>query len=196
MYRAEAATYDALRDLQSTSVPILFSTVRLRWLSADDRSPAHGQTFNIPGLLLESIPGVNLRRMPMILPRNTWQGICDQAVRVVHGCGDLGVLNENIRPENFVVTTQPVRWFETQDGLAPTERGNVTDYRVVILSLAQCRLKRKDESEAQWGREKWIQDEEGAIARVMRLRLGSTMDFKLEYKRSLRYLQWAPGEGE
>ena len=42
---------------------------------------------------------------------------------------------------------------------------------------------------------KWSQDEEGAVGAVVRARL-KKIGFNLKYEKSMRYLEWAEGEGD
>ncbi|KAK7413653.1 hypothetical protein QQX98_007435 [Neonectria punicea] len=108
---------------------------------------------------------------------SSWQDIVDQAIRIVHVLGDNNILNADVRPDSFVVV--------------PEDQA----YRVFMIDFGQCRLRRDDESDAEWGRAKWIQDEEGAVGAVMRSRL-KKVGFELRFEPSWRYLAWAPGEDD
>lgn len=66
-------------------------------------------------------------------------------------------------------------------------------YRVFMIDLAQCTLRREDESDMDWGRAKWTQDEEGAVGFVMKRRLGK-LGFELVFNHSQRYLEFAERE--
>ena len=64
-----------------------------------------------------------------------------------------------------------------------------------MIDFAQCRFREKNESDLQWGRAKWTQDEEGAVEAVMKSRLAK-QGFKLNYEPSMRYLEWAEREAD
>ena len=127
--------------------------------------------------MLEYLPGFNLSRLAEMAPRNTWQDVCDEAIRIVHTYSSYGVLNRDVRPENFIV-------------------GDTHPHRVVLIDLARCQLRSQQESDAAWDRRKWRQDEEAAIGLVMKLKLAQEANFELEYEPSLKYLEWAPGEDD
>lgn len=62
-----------------------------------------------------------------------------------------------------------------------------------MLDFALCEFKEPEQSEADWGRAKWNEDEEGAIGAVMRTRLAK-LDFQLEYKPLHEWIEYAPRE--
>lgn len=174
LYGSECAVYDRLKDLQGQDIAQFIAKVRFPVAppSADDL-PA--ELYEIKGILLELIDGFTLHELADKAPREDWQKICDQAVRVVQLCNDREILNEDVRPSNFMVTPLP-------------SENNA--YRVVMLDFAYCRLRSPEDSDLEWGRSKWSQDEEGAIGMVMQHRL-KKLGFDLTYQPSHRYLEWA-----
>lgn len=178
LYGSECAVYDRLKDRQGRDIPQLIAKVRL---PVDP--PADGllaEFYEIKGILLELIDGFTLRELADKAPREDWQKICDQAVRVVQLCNDREILNEDVRPANFMVSPLP-------------SENNA--YRVVMLDFGQCRLRNPEDSDLKWGRNKCSQDEEGAIGIVMQHRL-KKLGFDLTYQPSRRYAEWACTEDD
>lgn len=66
-------------------------------------------------------------------------------------------------------------------------------YRVVMLDFAHCTFREPEETDKQWGRKKWNQDEEGAIGLVMRHRL-KKLDYDFPFEHSNHFLEWAETE--
>jgi hypothetical protein len=83
----------------------------------------------------------------------------------------------------------------------------VVDFLVVVQSrfnqvkqnllfkpdVGLCKFRGTDESELDWGWEKWRQDEEGAVGYVTKHRLGK-FGFALLFNHSQRYLGYAEKE--
>lgn len=98
--------------------------------------------------------------------------------------GDYIVLNADIRPANFIVTRSG-------------EKEYTTGFRVVTVDFGLSRLPREEESEFDWGRAKWDEDEEGTIGMVMQhmlRRLGKEIEFDHSDASQMHY--WDYGEGE
>ncbi|KAL9107117.1 MAG: hypothetical protein Q9187_008471 [Circinaria calcarea] len=183
LYDSECRAYDQLQDLQGNDIPRLIAKVRLPLASPPSiQALLPAELHEIKGVLLEFIDGFTLLELMEKAPKEAWQNICDQAIRVVHSCNDRKILNEDVQPSNVMVTTQSQSQAEKA-------------YRVVILDFAQCRIREPEESDEEWGRAKWVQDEEGAIGQVMKSRL-KKVGFDLVYNPSLRYLEWASGEDD
>lgn len=179
MYESECTIYDRLKDLQGNNIPRFFARVRLPLASPPLTDTLPAEFCAIKGILLELIDGFTLSEMIDQAPKEAWQGICDQAIRVIEACNDHEILNEDVRPSNVMVTR-----------LQPDDA-----YRVVVLDFAQCRLREPEESIEEWGRAKWTQDEVGAIGAVMKHRL-EKIGFELSHTCSLRYLEWASHEDD
>ncbi|KAF2796859.1 hypothetical protein K505DRAFT_236734, partial [Melanomma pulvis-pyrius CBS 109.77] len=131
----------------------------------------------ISGILIELIEGFTLAGLsPSTTPGPSCQSIVDQAIANVHILSDNAVLNEDVRASNILVS--------------PKLNGG---YRVCAIDFAQCRIRGKDESDLEWGRAKWTQDEEGAVGLVMQKRLAK-QGFELKFEHSMRYLEWAERE--
>ncbi|KAF7936232.1 uncharacterized protein EAE98_002451 [Botrytis deweyae] len=178
MYEAETTVYRKLEHLQGKEIPQLLAQVKLQATTAADEAPDNAiDFFQIKGILIELIDGYTLSDLPTKAPRESWGEICHEAVRVVRLLDDHSILNEDVRPSNIMITRQP-----TQD-----------KYRVVMLDFAQCTFREPEETDKQWGRKKWNQDEEGAIGLVMRHRL-KKLDYDFPFEHSNHFLEWAETE--
>ncbi|POR31108.1 Uncharacterized protein TPAR_08672 [Tolypocladium paradoxum] len=196
LFRAEKTAYAALSDCWGDMFPRVLALVALdiapSAITSRDGgfcgSGVRGDMFRVNGILLEHLDGFtldNLERQKDV-PRSCWQNIVDQALAIVQLLGDHNLLNGDVRPENFVVLPR--------GGGGDGKNGN-SAYRVLMVDLAQCRLRGPDESDWEWGRAKWRQDEEGAVGYVMRHRL-QKVGFNLVFEHSWRYLEFAEREGE
>jgi hypothetical protein len=175
-FDSETATYARLQEYQGKIIPHFLASVAFEDTLPDVVLSTNQQKLHEhKGILLQYLPGYSLSGMIENAPRASWQGIVDQAVQEVHILGDHGILNQDVRPDNFMVVPE-----------------NDT-YRVFMIDFGQCKFRRNDETDAEWGRDKWIQDEEGAAALIIGLRL-KRVGFKLQYEPSERYVEWAPGE--
>lgn len=185
LYATEVQAYTVLGDLQGKQIPKLYSsaTVPLGCSSQRVKSNHEAQAqgfFTIKGLLLEHVPGPTMTEMMNTIPRHSWQQVVDQAVHIVHLYSQLHVLNKDVRCSNFVVNeTVP-------DG---------HEHRVVMLDFALCEFKSPNQSEHDWGRAKWTQDEEGAIGAVMKTKLAE-YGFELNYTPSHAWIAYAEREHE
>lgn len=202
MYKAEVATYGALEPLQGKDVPKCYGTFQIPWFpisSISSLPPADAHLSFLPAILLEYIPGYTLNEIDLRLPQDARQDVCNQAIRVVNACSDLNVLNKDVRPRNFVVTNtvqgREDTWQEKQQQQLRhdmTKESRV--YKVYMIDFAQSRLRSPQESDSDWGALKHMKDEEGCIAKIMRMRLRSATGFELHYEASHRYLPWAQKE--
>lgn len=119
--------------------------------------------LGMKGIILQYIQGFRLSDMANHAPQSSWQQIFDQAIRIVHVLGDEQILNNDVRPDKFIVS-------------ATSNGGN----QVHMIDFSICRQRRSDELYSEWGREKWWNDEEGAVGLVMKKRL-RTCDFELHF---------------
>lgn len=186
MFKAETMMYDKLKDLQGKEIPYLFAQVRLPLLgSSQDEtmgSCAAENLFEVPGILLELIDGPTLSKIANI-PREDWSEVCEEAVRVVRLLDDLSIRNEDVRPGNIMISRSPSEKPEKK-------------YRIVMLDFAQCVEREPEQTDAEWGRLKWNQDEEGAIGLVMQHRLKRDHAYDWPFHHSHRFLEWAEGEDD
>lgn len=180
LYRAETATYNALRNYQGWLISRLFAEVNLHITPPNAQGEVSWpeELFGVKGILLQFIDGFRLSDLPDQAPQSSWQNIVDQAVHIVRVLGDNNILNKDVRPDNFMVS--------------PSDDGG---YRVYMIDFGLCRFRGEDESDLDWGRAKYTKDEEGAVGLVMKKML-KKHGFNLDYTSSERYANWAEGEDE
>lgn len=177
LFDAETAVYSALGDIQGKQVPRLISHVQLA-ISPPNAGSDTAELLNIKGILLQYIHGFSLSRIQDHTPESEWQGIVDQAVAIVQVVGDHGILNRDVRPDNFIV-----------------QRDGNGSHRVFMIDFGLARLRAWNESDRDWAHAKLTKDEEGAVGLVMKTRLARE-GFKLRYENSDRYMEWAGGDDE
>lgn len=136
------------------------------------------QPFKVKGVLLEYIEGYNMWDMLDHFPPSTWQGLVDEAIGIVHILSDYSILNQDVRPENFLVAPG-------KDGAAP---------RVYMIDFGCCRFRREDESDEDWGRDKNSRNEDGAIGARVQQKAKRDYGVELVYEVSERFAQWGEGE--
>lgn len=180
LFDAEATVYDTLRDIQGKLVPRLVARVHLP-LSLPDAGISHAdaaELLHVRGILLQYIDGFSLSKVQDQAPKSEWQGIVDQAVAIVQVVGDHGILNRDVRPDNFIV-----------------QRGGSGCYRVFMIDFGLARLRGRNETDRDWAKAKLTKDEEGAVGLVMKKRLARE-GFELRFENSDRYMEWAGGDDE
>ena len=198
MCNQEKAVYDELREYQGSRIPRLFDFVTLsidpeeeptalRKRESEglaDKSAENGEFLKVPGILVEYIPGFTLSQLAdrgtALAPEGSFQAIVDEAVENVRLFSDHNLVNEDTRLSNVIVSRDPA-----------LARG----YRVASIDFAQCQFRRADESDMEWGRRKWNEDEEGEIGMVMKHRLAE-LGYLINYSPSNRYLTWAEAEDD
>ncbi|KAG8666592.1 hypothetical protein FPOAC1_011402 [Fusarium poae] len=176
LYEAEVETYDRLKEYQGQYYPRLLATVKLdisppnAILSAEQRE-LHQQK----GFLLQYLHGFTLRDMIAKAPAAAWQDIVDQGIKTVDILGDHDIVNKDVRLDNFIIVPR------------------IHTYQVFMIDFGLCRFRRPDESDAEWGRVKCNEDEEGphygnfpidlgyrAEARIVGVSFGDVDPFSLE----------------
>lgn len=184
MYNSEVAVYQRLRSVQGKLVPRLITASFLDTGSPNEVDDRDQTSFQIKGILLQYIRGFSLTSLDSQAPQSNWQDIVNQGVRIAHVLGDKEILNADVRPDNFIVN--------------PIHEGKDTPcqhYRVFMIDFGQSRLRQEGESDFDWGRAKWQQDEEGAVGLVMQHRLRK-LGVEISFCPSLRYLEFAEREDE
>ncbi len=180
LFDAETLVYDTLRDIQGKLVPRLVAPVHLA-LSLPNagigRTDA-AELLHIKGILLQYIDSFSLSKVQDHAPKSEWQGIVDQAVAIVQVIGDHGILNRDVRPDNFIV-----------------QRDKSDCYWVFMIDCGLARLRCWNEPDRNWAKAKLNKDEEGAVGLVMKKRLARE-GFELRFENSDRYMEWAGGDAE
>jgi hypothetical protein len=159
-FNAELEVYRRIQDLQGTDVPKVLVTVTL----SDDSGTKH-KYLECPGLLLEFIEGIPLSDIDTSIPREAWQDLCEDAIRIVHTISDRDIRNEDVKPRNFIV------------------RKEGDKYKAIMIDFALCVFKKSDEELSEWREAQASQDEEGAVGYVMARKLGDGF----RYTRSEKY---------
>ncbi|KAI9790163.1 MAG: hypothetical protein M1816_005363 [Peltula sp. TS41687] len=135
---SECMVYDRLKSLQAHHIPRLSCSVRLKpWIlpkAPHSIPPSIEKDLYIPGILIEYIDGFSLEDANTIAPAEDWRQIFDKALEAINMLGDQNVLNNGVRPENFIV--------RQENGV----------YSALMVDFAQARLRRVDESDQEWKR--------------------------------------------
>lgn len=180
MHATETRVYKTLSASQGKQIPRLYASVDVT-MAVEGGTPWHRQEelFSIGGILIEYIPGFTLRDMPAVAPRSSWQDIMDEALEAVDILGDHDILNRDVHPGNFMVLPLPER------------HQHPRGYRVCMIDFGLCQFRGPHESDVEWGRRKFEQDEEGAVGLVMKEMLAEQHGFDLRYRDSGRYCEFA-----
>ncbi|KAK7452767.1 hypothetical protein VKT23_012168 [Stygiomarasmius scandens] len=154
----EVRVYKRMAAMQGKEIPLFFGNTRFI------ESDAHPDMIDIKvsGILLEYVEGTTLDKLPASAISAS---LCQKCVDIVQVFGDSGILNNDVRLENFIVLSSPT---QNRD--------------VVMIDFAQTRLRGADEDDEQWKRAKWSADEEGAIGYVLQKKCG------WDYKPTYRYM--------
>lgn len=150
----EIQVYERLTSFQGKSIPLFIGRVRI--VSGPPNVDA-----SVPGILLEDVGGQRLDEVSHDLFSDA---IGSAAVAIVIACGDLGVLNYDIRLPNFLV------------------RPDDPKRLVVMVDFADTRLRGEDEDDETWRIAKAEEDEEGAVGYPLQRRKG------FDYKWSRQYI--------
>ena len=151
-YLTETEVYRRNIDLQGLAIPRLMSRVLIR--SPSSSGPT-SEYLDCPGILLEYIQGFHLTDLEKFAPKATWQQICDEAIRIINQIGNRGIRNEDVKTRSFVVREIP----------------HPPQFQVFMLDFASCVIRKPDQDDQDWREWKAMQDEEGAIGRVMERKL-------------------------
>ena len=199
MYRTEAEVYRRLQDVQGEDVPRLLSHVAV---TSPDHSSNHGMTsiykadcasnlyleyLTHPGILLVYFAGFGLDEIKTRIPRNMWQSVCEDAIRIINVIGDREILNQDVKTRNFIVYPVHNRQCslprDKNDNNASDRTISQNTFKVVAIDFACCVFRGKDQSLQRWRLMQAHEDEEGAIGYIMqkRLKRGFT------YRRSPKY---------
>lgn len=170
LYDAEIEVYRRVQDIQGKDVPRLMASFPMLQSHSSLNPPDPvGRYADFPAILLELIQGFALNKLAAHAPRETWQYICEDAIRIVDIIGDRNIRNEDVSTRNFIVRWNPVE----------------AKFKAFMIDFALCKFRRQDQDERDWREWKAIQDEEGAVGFVMqRLLKGGFV-----YHRSVKYLK-------
>jgi len=167
LYQTEVAAYRALEDIQGRDVPRVFACVTLP-VPALSQEASFREWVDIPGIMMEYIEGLPMTDLATYAPKEKWQFVGDEAIRIVHAVIARGILNEDINRRSFIVNPQK-------------------DFAVRMTDFANCRFRHEYRDEEHWRYWQARQDEEGAVGYVMQWKLGEVSRGWFTYHRS----KWA-----
>ncbi|KAE8411355.1 hypothetical protein BDV36DRAFT_275015 [Aspergillus pseudocaelatus] len=88
---------------------------------------------DIPGILLQYIDGFPLTDIAAYAPREAWQPLCEQAIRIVHHISDRGILNEDVKTRSFII-----------------QNNSEGKFKKFMLDFALCNFRRGYKNEEEW----------------------------------------------
>ncbi|KAJ5554959.1 hypothetical protein N7461_003429 [Penicillium sp. DV-2018c] len=163
LYKTEVQVYSNLKEIQGTDIPKLLASTLM---SIPFPGQTNGDYTDVAGILLQYIEGFPLTDVEQYAPRESWQAICEDAIRIIHRISDLGILNDDVKTRNFIVREDMENAF-----------------KVTMIDFALCKFRQDYQDDYDWDKWKSIQDEEGAVGYVMQRRLKGGFS----YCRSARY---------
>ena len=131
LYTSEVEAYNLLRHMQGINIPKLFATVTLQYGSSNNSEYQH--YFEVPGILMEYIQGINLMDICDYLDSSVWVDIVESARSLVSKMNQINLLNYDAHPSHAFVR-------EVNDHNEP-------HYEPVMIDFAISRIRREDESD-------------------------------------------------
>ncbi|ODM17923.1 hypothetical protein SI65_06711 [Aspergillus cristatus] len=132
LHRTEAEAYQALKDRQGEDIPRFLACITI-----PSSSPMQEESLiehvDMPGILLQNINGFHLADLAQHAPRETWQFICEDAIRVTNLLYNRGILNKDVKTRNLIVRK--------------ALKGN---FKVFMIDFALCRFRREYKSDNNW----------------------------------------------
>ena len=122
-------------------IPRIFARLSVQTNPLDEPD----EFLEVRGFLMEYIEGFTLDEIIDQAPRETWQGICDEAISIVHRVSSYGICNRQIRPRSFVV--------RHEDG----------NYKVFMMDFGLVRFRMNALEPGDWELLQADADEEGSI---------------------------------
>lgn len=180
-FDAETQAYHKLKDLQGMEIPYLIAEGRLQLSPSQESIETMSLTedlFQIKALLLEFIDGYMLTDMPNYAPREKWADILAEGVRIGRLVDDYSMLNELFMLKSFMVSP-------------PTSENGEAEYRVVMLDFALCRFRDDDESDDEWGFQKWREGVDETVWVDMKSRMKREYNYEWPFTPSGTYSRWA-----
>ncbi|KAJ2906895.1 hypothetical protein MKZ38_009758 [Zalerion maritima] len=172
-FQAEKNVYNRLRRLQGTAIPKILgmASVKIGFpkLSIFEKDEienlehygAHKRLFDANGwlcmkgvdshllsvkaLVMEKVEGFSMADMTAHAPRCLFTKLVDEAMEIIHvtGMAPCEILNENVSPNNFMISP------------LPEDRG----YRVVMMNFSESQIRAAEETNERWYHRKWNQAE-------------------------------------
>jgi hypothetical protein len=147
IYKTEKEAYKNLHDIQGKHIPRLLARP---FLPLSDSGIAN-KYLDCPGLLLDYIQGFPLTDLADEAPKEDWQYVCEDAVRVVNLIGDRGVCNQDVKTRSFIVSKDP----------------STGKLKVFMIDFGLCMFRSQAKSDREFNAWQADYDEEGACGRVM-----------------------------
>jgi hypothetical protein len=164
LYETESEVYQILGDLQGRDIPRFLGSVALLGHDSPSglQSTAVNKYVDCPGILLQYIEGFLLSDLASFAPKATWQKICEDAIRIANLLANRGILDEDVKPRNFIVHKESAKGSakELADG-----------FKVFMIDFALGKFRRQYQDERDWWESEATQDEEGAVGYVMQGRI-------------------------
>ena len=151
LYTSEVGAYELHRHMQGINIPKLFATVTLQYGSSSNSEYHH--YFEVPGILMEYIQGINLMDICDRLDSSVWVDIVESATSLVGRMSQLNFLNYDVHPSHVIIR-------KVSEHKEP-------HYEPVMIDFAISRIRGKDELDEDWYEEKLAWDEENIIGQIM-----------------------------
>lgn len=170
-YKNEVRAYGQLASLQGKCIPRFIDTV------IDDSVPAPADLpatyFQVPGILIEYIPGFTLRDLHLAIPDspNIWQGIVEEAIEMVKQVNAAGLVHDDCQLRNVIISE--------------TSRGKFQSY---LIDFAQCSFRDdftdtdNDEDMRGWKFRVHCTDNHGAIMCLSTMRIKREASYRLKFQ--------------
>ena len=140
IHHDEREAYRRLEKHQGIHVPTLYASVYLGWHPPDTGDEAtnavYGNLLEMRGLLMEYISGWELLSVPSNLSYRGASRLFEQAVDIIRMIGAHGVLNYDVKLDNFMVT------FDPRSG----------SNRVVMIDLGFCHFRHPAFTAVEWAK--------------------------------------------
>lgn len=130
------------------------------------------EPFCVKAILLDYVEGCNLNEVVHHFPRSSWKHFVDEAVKIAHTVDKLNILNRDVDERNFVISGSP-------DSALGDNQGKLPKPHMFMIDLAMCRIRRSDESDGEWGRAKFNEDE-ALFTVTLKQKWKKHQDFELE----------------
>ncbi|KAF2657459.1 hypothetical protein K491DRAFT_691096 [Lophiostoma macrostomum CBS 122681] len=155
MYRAELEVYRRTDPLWGFDVPRFLEQIQVS--NYDSSHYVEKSPTAVQGILLQYVPGFSLTelyesKIPPI-PRELWTPVIQDAIRVTHEFGKLGIRCDDNCPRNTIVHWDPI----------------ISAYRCMLIDFGHCQFRRPGWSDEDWGRFQACEDEEGGIGMEMQI---------------------------
>lgn len=157
MFEDEMHAYHLLSDYQGKNIPEFYCSVKLQ---DDPGRELSGKYTAISGILIQYIDGFPFEELPAHAPKELWQSIGEDAIRIIRCLHSRDVLNADVSSRSIIIC-----------------KDEDNKFRVFMIDFALCQFREDAEDDTQWW--KWIrfQNEEGDLAFSIQRRLEGNFVF-------------------